>query len=197
MLRKATGIVDDDTEADEIQEGYEGAIVLDPVTDIYFEPISVSDFSSLYPSSIIAANLSHETFVMDTAYADVPGVTYETVDYENYQFLKLGKGDALTKVLNDKEPVKHCTFVQPARLADGRIDDSTRGVIPRILMGLLAARKATRKLMATQSDPFKRGLLDSLQAAYKVTANSVYGTVRSAAQQLATLFLPHNLKMFL
>jgi len=43
-------------------DGYEGAIVLDPTPGIYIgEPITVLDFSSLYPSEMIASNLSHES----------------------------------------------------------------------------------------------------------------------------------------
>ena len=117
---------------------------------------------------MISENLSHETFLTDPAFANLPGVEYKTIEYQNYQYLKLGKGDVLTKTLNKAEPIKRCTFVQPKRGPDGKVIDSTRGVIPRILQGLLGARKATRKRLAQESDPFKRALLDALQAAFKV-----------------------------
>ena len=43
-------------------EGYEGAIVLEPKPGIYIDdPITVLDFSSLYPSEMIASNLSHDS----------------------------------------------------------------------------------------------------------------------------------------
>ena len=47
------------------KEGFEGAIVLDPekrnTTGMYLEdPIAVVDYASLYPSSIIENNFSHE-----------------------------------------------------------------------------------------------------------------------------------------
>ena len=50
------------------KEGFEGAIVLDPekrnTTGMYLEdPIAVVDYASLYPSSIIENNFSHETFI--------------------------------------------------------------------------------------------------------------------------------------
>ena len=42
----------------------EEAIVLEPKPGIYSDdPVSVLDYASLYPSSIIEKNLSHETFV--------------------------------------------------------------------------------------------------------------------------------------
>jgi DNA polymerase elongation subunit (family B) len=44
---------------------YEGAIVLNPKTGIYVDdPIVVFDYSSLYPSSMIAENLSHESHIL-------------------------------------------------------------------------------------------------------------------------------------
>ena len=43
---------------------YEGAIVLPPVKGMYLEdPVSVLDYASLYPSSMIASNISHEGIV--------------------------------------------------------------------------------------------------------------------------------------
>ena len=39
-------IVDDDGEESEVQEGYEGALVLDPEADIHYDPVAVSDFTS-------------------------------------------------------------------------------------------------------------------------------------------------------
>lgn len=172
VIRKK--IVDDDgEESEQALEGFEGALVLQPQADIHYEPVAVSDFASLYPSSMIAMNLSHETFVEDPEYMDLPGVSYETIEYDNYQYLKLGRGDVLTKVLNEAEPVKRSVFVQPQRDEFGKTVEATRGVIPRILQQLLSARKATKKKMAVETDPFRKGLLNALQNAYKVTSNSV------------------------
>jgi hypothetical protein len=44
-------------------ETYEGAIVLDPVPGFYTAPVGVADFASLYPSTIISENISHDTLV--------------------------------------------------------------------------------------------------------------------------------------
>ena len=50
-----------------------------------------------------------------------------------------------------------------------------RAIMPAILEELLAARKATRKLIETQSDDFMKNILDKRQLSIKVTANSLYG----------------------
>ena len=49
------------------------------------------------------------------------------------------------------------------------------GIIPAVLRHLLDARKRTRGLIKLTDDEFKKKVLDGLQLAYKVTANSVYG----------------------
>ena len=44
-------------------EQYEGATVLDPITGFYDEPITTLDFSSLYPSIMMAHNLCYTTLL--------------------------------------------------------------------------------------------------------------------------------------
>ena len=118
-------IPDDDT------DGYEGAIVLDPQEGIYLdEPIVVFDYGSLYPSSMICRNLSHDTYIIDDTYKELndPNVEIIKVSYDLYE----GIGDKKIK-----SGVKDCYY---ARYKDGR-----KGVIPDILEMLLNERKNTRK----------------------------------------------------
>ena len=51
-------------------DGYEGAIVLDPKCNIYSDndPVAVCDYSSLYPSSMISENISHDSKVWTKEY---------------------------------------------------------------------------------------------------------------------------------
>jgi DNA polymerase elongation subunit (family B) len=50
-------------------EGYEGAIVLDPKCDLYLDnPVACVDYASLYPSSMISENLSHDSKVWTKEY---------------------------------------------------------------------------------------------------------------------------------
>lgn len=198
-----------ETLEDEDVEGYEGAIVLEPQEGIYLDdPITVLDYSSLYPSSMIARNLSHDCFVNDEEYANLEGegITYLTVEYDVYE----GKGDKKQVVGK-----KSCKFAQ---LPEGK-----KGIIPSILQKLLTQRKNTRKkieyervtlsngkeviglvkelengnlevlnvdtaektsvdveLITKREEafhPFEQAVLDALQLAYKITANSLYGQV--------------------
>jgi DNA polymerase delta subunit 1 len=193
----------------EDESGYEGAIVLNPMEGMYLEDaITVLDYSSLYPSSMIERNLSHDCYVNNPKYDNIPGVNYVTVTYDIYE----GVGDKKTKVAENKSK-----FVQ--------LPNNEKGIIPRILMKLLTQRKNTRKKMEYETitlkdgnkfsglitkkdngenvitdfdlkeswsfkdedivsreetyNNFEKDVFDALQLAYKVTANSLYGQIGS------------------
>jgi DNA polymerase elongation subunit (family B) len=62
------------------------------------------------------------------------------------------------------------------------------GILPEILSELLNARTMTKNRMKTEKDEFVKKVLDSLQNAYKVTANSLYG--QTGAKTSPIYFLP-------
>jgi DNA polymerase elongation subunit (family B) len=192
------------------EEGYEGAIVLTPTPGIYIDkPIAVLDYASLYPSSMISENISHNTIVIDPTYDNLPDVEYVDVSYDEYT------GTGADK---KKSGTKTCRYAQ-----------NRAGVLPSILQNLLGARKATRKRIEWERlrlgdgttlvglvadgpdgrlvvkcedgveracaaadvvsredahDPFQKAVLDGLQLAYKVTANSLYGQVGARTSQI-------------
>ena len=187
-------------------EGFEGAIVLEPKPGIYInEPISVLDYASLYPSSMISENISHDTLVIDEKYDNLPGYEYVDITFDLFK----GKGDAKKKIGEQT-----CRYVQ--------FPNSEKGLLPRILQKLLKQRKATRKKITWKTitlntgeeykgnvidetdtyikmkvedkntieidknkiksniythNDFEKAILDGLQLAYKLTANSLYGQV--------------------
>jgi DNA polymerase delta subunit 1 len=195
-----------DNDVIDMEDGYEGAVVLDPKEAIYLnDPIVVFDYGSLYPSSMISNNLSHDCYLMDEKYRVTdPNIEYKNIYYDIYE----GKGDKKKKV-GEKE----CTFVQ---YKDGR-----KGIIADILDMLLIERKNTRKKIEYKTindgkntytgfctdkgdvynilnidtgenyniqketvvsiedtyNSFEQDVLDSRQIAYKITANSLYGQI--------------------
>lgn len=171
------------------EDGYEGAIVLDPLKGIYTEkdPVAALDFSSLYPSTIMSENLSHDTHIhtkdYDLAgnfvrlregsdkYDNLPNCTYLDVPYNILQ-----KDPSDTR--KEKELIvvgtRICRFIQTV---DGK---PLIGTLPAILDKLLAQRKATRKLIPGEPDEFRKALLEARQLAFKLTANSLYGQMGSA-----------------
>jgi len=175
---------------EDVKDSYEGAEVLEPSPSIYLnEPISVLDYGSLYPSSMIGTNISHDTIIIDKKYLGKSGeellnklsIQFEDVTYDNYISILVGK--TWKKKIHKTNPQITCRYVQPPKI-DGEIDNSHRGILPKILMKLLEKRKNTRQLIKTEKDPFRRSVLDGLQLAYKVTANSLYGGVGAAVSAL-------------
>jgi len=168
-----------------LDEGYEGAIVLDPKCDLYLDnPVACVDYASLYPSSMISENLSHDSKVWtkeydlagnlicetgekdengEFIYDNLSGYEYVNVEYDTYRYVRKTPTSAAEKVINGR---KICRFAQ---FPQGK------AIMPSVLEELLHARKTTRKLIPMQTDDFMKNVLDKRQLAYKVTANSLYG----------------------
>ena len=145
-----------DLSPDDIDKNsYEGAIVFVPTPGVYFEPVVVMDYNSLYPSSMIAENISHDSILgykeyklkpkiknnendeyelikdtIDEKYNNLNGYHYIDIEYDIFQGLD-----------DDKKKVgyKVCKFAEA--------DNGDKSVLPRILRKLLKARKDTRKIM--------------------------------------------------
>jgi len=172
-------------EKGDLDEGYEGAIVLDPKCDLYLDnPVACVDYASLYPSSMISENLSHDSKVWTHEYDlsgnlieewgekdddgkfiydNLPGYEYVNITYDTFKYIRKTPKSAAEKV---KSGTKICRFAQ---FPEGK------AIMPSILEELLIARKSTRKLIPQQNDEFMKNVLDKRQLGYKVTANSLYG----------------------
>ena len=62
-------------------EQYEGAIVIEPEKGFYEVPIATLDFTSLYPSIMMAHNLCYSTYVKDMKTAQAYGLVKDK-DYK-------------------------------------------------------------------------------------------------------------------
>ena len=71
---KSGFIIKDLQEEDIDRFSYEGAIVFPPKPGIYYDPIAVMDYASLYPSSMIAENISHDSIIGYKKYIYKPKV---------------------------------------------------------------------------------------------------------------------------
>ena len=171
-------------ETHDYEDGYEGAIVLEPKRNIYSDdPVAVCDYSSLYPSCMISEGLSHDSkvwtkeynlhdiLIKETGkkdgerfvYDNLPDYSYVNVTYDTYKYVRKTPKAAAVKVISG---YKICRFAQ---FPEGK------PIMPSVLEELLAARSETRKLIPKQTDDFMKNVLDKRQLAYKVTANSLYG----------------------
>jgi DNA polymerase elongation subunit (family B) len=168
-------------------EGYEGAIVLPPKCSMYMDnPVACVDYASLYPSSMISQNFSHDSKVWTKEYDlegnllrqtgevdrktgkykydELPGFEYIDIEFDTFRYVRKTPTSAAVKT---KCGTKVCRWAQ--------FPDSRKGIMPSILEELLKARSDTRKKAKTEPDPFMQNVLDKRQLGYKVTANSLYG----------------------
>lgn len=136
---------------------FEGAIVLEPHIGIHDEGVAVIDFNSLYPTIIIAYNLSHDTQVeIGGEFDNLPGKEYRTLEYR----------DANMKT-------KEVRFVKAGR------NKEDMGIMALMSEKVLNQRKKTKKLMKAATDPKDKSRFNSKQLAEKLTGNSFYGQLGS------------------
>tara|TARA_A100001011_G_scaffold347032_1_gene383825 strand:+ start:399 stop:4181 length:3783 start_codon:yes stop_codon:yes gene_type:complete len=170
-------------------DAYEGAIVLVPKCGFYSEdPVAVNDYSSLYPSSMISENISHDSkvwwkeydlegneinresrkeYVNDDGsykYDNLPGFDYVNIEYDMFEYRRKNPKAAATKILTGRKIVRFAQF-----------PDNQKAVMPSVLQELLSARKKTKKLCKQEKDEFMKKVLDKRQLTIKLVANSLYG----------------------
>jgi len=178
-----------DLEKGKGNDGYEGAIVLPPKCSMYMDnPVACVDYSSLYPSSMISQNYSHDSkvwtkeydlegnLVRETGekdpktgkyiYDELPGYEYIHIEFDSFKWLRPADKPKGREIKTKVGKIVCCW----AQLPDGQ-----KSIMPAILEELLKARSDTRKQAKGEKDPFMQNVLDKRQLGYKVTANSLYG----------------------
>lgn len=166
-------VIDKDSFIVNENDNYTGAYVFTPVPGLYDMVVSF-DFSSLYPSTIIAYNIDYSTLVLDET---IPDEDCHIFDWSDHQGCSHDLSVRKTKPKNIICGTQHFRFMkEPA------------GVIPTLLKNLLDMRKKTnaemKRLKGTLSElkDEEKSLterlitvLDKRQLSYKVSANSMYG----------------------
>ena len=167
-------VIDKDSFIVNENDHFTGAYVFTPVPGLYDMVVSF-DFSSLYPSTIIAYNIDYSTLVLDEKIPDEKCNIFEWEDHQNCSCPN-------TKVVKGKKNVVMCGKQRFRFLKE------PAGVIPTLLRNLLDARKKTNNEMKALKAqlPGMVGeekalterlitVLDKRQLSYKVSANSMYG----------------------
>ncbi len=154
---------------------YEGAICLKPYSGLYIDnPVAVVDYASLYPSSMISENISHDSKVWtkdydlngeiekdkfgndmmcgvrdadgNFKYDNLDGYEYVDITYDRYIWRRKGTGKAQEKI---KVGTKTCRFAQ--------FPNGKKAIMPSVLHELLAGRKATRKFIKYKTVTLSNG----------------------------------------
>ncbi|KAI8918129.1 DNA polymerase family B-domain-containing protein [Entophlyctis helioformis] len=147
-------------------EQYEGATVIEPQKGFYQVPIATLDFTSLYPSIMMAHNLCYSTWIRNNDIAS------------RFNFVE-GR--------DTKRTPNNDIFVRPS---------VRKGLLPTILEDLLAARKRAKNDLKNETDPFKRAVLDGRQLALKISANSVYGFTGATIGKLPLLAISSSVTAY-
>jgi DNA polymerase elongation subunit (family B) len=167
------------------EDSYEGAIVLNPDPGFYSDsPIGVCDFASLYPSTIVSENISHDSLLWikdfnyngtlishnwgSEIYDECEGYAYTDIEFDIW---RPDPQDTRKHPVKIKCGRRICRYAQPL--------DGTKSTLPQITTWLLQAREAKKKEMKGEKDPERYALLDAEQLAYKLTGNSLYGQLGS------------------
>ena len=159
-------------------DGYEGAIVLAPEPGIYLDdsPITVLDYASLYPSSMISENLSHETLVTRKEWLGESGgrelrklgYGYVDIEYDKFNCIKNSMGTITSKHKIGTTEVRYVQY-----------KDGSKGILPTILKMVISQRKKTRKKIKykkiiCKDQSYYIGLLTKKHTHYLITDE--YGT---------------------
>ena len=168
------------------EDSYEGAIVLDPEPGFYAtSPIGVCDFASLYPSTIVSENISHDSLLWikdfsadgtlirhqwgSELYDECDGYAYTDIEFDIIRPDPTDRRKHPDKITCGR---RICRYAQPL--------DGSKSTLPQITTWLLNARSAKKKEMKAEKDPDRYALLDAEQLAYKLTGNSLYGQLGSS-----------------
>lgn len=177
------------------EDEYQGATVIEPNVGFHEAPVVTLDFASLYPSIIIAFNLCYTTVIDAPPAASKGGSSNKCDDENKIKAPKRKSGDSQVKSekaaeddlydhenpLNDDGTRFRYEQGMPTPTGDRFVPESKRrGILPEILVGLLDARRAVKKAMKVESDPFMHSVLNGRQLALKISANATYGFTGTA-----------------
>jgi DNA polymerase elongation subunit (family B) len=156
--------------------GYQGATVVEPKRGFYELPITVLDFSSLYPSIMIQHNLCYSSLLPPIVGAQSCSCREPTPAMPAGKYVCARCGQCM-RCSTDAAEQCRCMTVTPfgARFVSTR---TRQGVLPQILSDVLSARVKTKRELAAAKAAGNEELaavLDGRQNAFKVTANSIYG----------------------
>lgn len=140
--------------ANRIEEKSIGATVLEPEVGVHQDPVAVLDFASLYPTIMMAYNMDYSTIVLDKKYDNLPGVTYDTIEWTE----------------------------EDGRKVSYRFAQGTESIIPELQRHMFTSRRRVKAMMKSdevKKDPLRLRVLSGRELAIKVSMNSIYGFTKA------------------
>lgn len=149
--------------------GYEGAVVIKPITGFHRECVVTLDFASLYPSVMLSQNMCYSTLRTTVS------------NWELSRSIGLPEGPCSIILQCVGSSYKPLVAAVPAdarayrRCGASAFKRDKPGLLPLILQTLLSNRKRAKKAKAKAKTPLERDVQDGRQLALKLIANSMYG----------------------
>lgn len=159
--------VDEETEED----SFEGATVLEPEVGSYFQPVTVCDFASLYPSIIRCHNLCYSTYVNDPKYLKLEGVEFTEIKCnDNTHYFAKNTESVLPELLSE--------LAKSRKLYKNKMNETKDPFIKELynktqlaykvsmnsVYGFLAAQKLTCKPIAESVTSIGRTMIDKTKS---------------------------------
>lgn len=165
-LAANSGIVIDSQPPLEIY--FEGGFVKDPMKGFHKIAIFI-DFNSLYPSIMIANNISIETYVPEEMDDKVPD--------ELCNVIYIDTRDTDFDIVEDKEKPDKPKPSERRRVHKLKFIKEPLGLIPQLAKNLKEARAKVKEEIKREKDPIRLTVLDKQQNGIKVSNNSLYGFI--------------------
>jgi DNA polymerase elongation subunit (family B) len=144
------------------RKNFMGATVLDPINPGLSKDVAVVDYASLYPTTIMAFNISPDTFVASEKMLNDKGLLVE-------DFIKDYPGQLIDTKYNDELFGKRYLF---------KSQQDQIGMMPTVLKDLYLKRRSIKSEMKfLDADSAHYKAMDKHQWAIKIILNSVYGAM--------------------
>ena len=147
---------------------YKGGFVYPPTPGLH-DNVMCWDFSSLYPTIIMAYNIDHTTLVHSDVEHLVPDELCNVIIFEQEE-------EEILEPENEGEKPKKQMVTRKYRFKYLNAEKSGRkGLIPQLEHKLVAERRAVRARIKTEKDPIMCIVYEQRQKSIKVVCNSFYG----------------------
>ena len=141
---------------------YKGAIVMNPAEPGVHNDVYILDYSSLYPTTIMAFNISPETYLFSAQ--EIRGQQFNN----RLDYLKKNNIKYIDSNYDDDLIGKRYIFFSHAEHI---------GVIPQLVKELYELRKKLKNIVNTSNDQQQKMIADKRQYAIKIILNSIYGAM--------------------
>lgn len=144
------------------RQTFMGAIVIDPTKPGVHKNVAILDFASLYPTTDMWGNFSHQTFIASRE-------TLSDTEFDQLKIMLDNQGISYVDTgYSDQLVGKQYLFLSHKQRV---------GVIPESLYQLYMERKRIKKLMKSTQDESQKSVFDRQQHAIKIILNSMYGAM--------------------